>query len=94
MYDPSNLTRLNYANGWTLWHYTTPDSLAAVVAPSYFDLAADFVRKGDFIEFTAQTRGAIVGGRLFATTGGPSPRVRVTPMQSSVPAPTLTDAEA
>jgi outer membrane protein assembly factor BamB len=48
-YDASNLSALTYANGFTLWHYKTPDSAAAVDAAGYFNEAASMLRVGDFI---------------------------------------------
>jgi hypothetical protein len=50
-----NLSVLSYANGFTLWHYTTPDSNATVIAANYFNSAADMVRKGDLIVANVDT---------------------------------------
>ncbi len=47
-YDPKNLSVLAYANGFTLWHYTT--DVSTVLSPAgYFNEAADMLRKGDVI---------------------------------------------
>ena len=48
-YDPKNLSVLAYANGFTLWHYTTLDASSTVGASGYFNLAADMVRVGDLL---------------------------------------------
>ena len=48
-YDASNLSALTYANGFTLWHYKTPDSAADVDNDGYFNEAASMLRVGDFI---------------------------------------------
>lgn len=48
-YDPKSLSVLAYANGFTLWHYRTEDSRAAVSTPGYFDAARDMLRFGDVI---------------------------------------------
>jgi outer membrane protein assembly factor BamB len=48
-YDASNLSALTYANGFTLWHYKTPDSAADVDTSGYFNEAASMLRVGDFI---------------------------------------------
>ena len=56
-YDPKDLSVLAYANGFTLWHYTTPDSTAAVAASGYFNVAADMVRVGDLIITITDTSG-------------------------------------
>jgi hypothetical protein len=54
-YDSNNLSALTYANGFTLWHYKTPDPAATVDTSGYFNEAAGMLRIGDFI---------------FANTGG------------------------
>lgn len=48
-----NLSVLAYANGFTLWHYVTPDKVAAVRVPGYFDRANDLLRKADMILLNA-----------------------------------------
>ncbi len=48
-YDPRNLSALTYANGFTLWHYKTPDPASAVDDTGYFNTAAGMLRVGDFI---------------------------------------------
>ncbi len=42
-----DLSVLAYANGFTLWHYTTADD--AVTAAGYFNDASDMLRVGDVI---------------------------------------------
>jgi hypothetical protein len=48
-YDPKNLSVLAYANGFTLWHYRTPDWLTEFMTPGYFNDGAAMVRVGDMI---------------------------------------------
>ena len=48
-YDSNNLSALTYANGFTLWHYKTPDVATDVDTTGYFDEAAPMLRIGDFI---------------------------------------------
>jgi outer membrane protein assembly factor BamB len=48
-YDPNNLSALSYANGFTLWHYKTPDLSADIDTSGYFDEAVNMLRIGDFI---------------------------------------------
>jgi len=43
------LSVIGYANGFTLWHYVTPDELAAITRVGYFNAASDLLRTGDFI---------------------------------------------
>ena len=48
-YKPSDLSVIAYANGFTLWHYKTEDSPAAVQEKGYFDETGDMLRIGDRI---------------------------------------------
>lgn len=52
-YDPKNLSVLSYANGFTLWHYTTSDYVVTNFA--YFDPASDMLRVGDMILVNTNT---------------------------------------
>lgn len=56
-YIASNLSVLAYANGFTLWHYTTADTAAETEAANYFDNAADLLRIGDLVLISADTDG-------------------------------------
>ncbi len=56
-YTAKNLSVLAYANGFTLWHYTTTDTAAETEAANYFDAAADLLRVGDLILVNADTDG-------------------------------------
>ena len=44
-----NLNVLAYANGFTLWHYTTADFPAEIRRKDYFDDADQLLRSGDLI---------------------------------------------
>jgi hypothetical protein len=48
-YSSKTLSVLGYANGFTLWHYSTPDAAAEVDKPGYFNSACEMLRIGDFI---------------------------------------------
>lgn len=48
-YQAKDLSVLAYANGFTLWHYASPDDGPAVAASGYFNGAADMLRVGDLI---------------------------------------------
>lgn len=48
-----NLSVLSYANGFTLWHYKTPDAQRDVRAPGYFDDARDMLRQADMLHVNA-----------------------------------------
>jgi outer membrane protein assembly factor BamB len=59
-YDSNNLSALTYANGFTLWHYKTPDPAATVDTSGYFNEAAGMLRIGDFIFANTGTTGGVV----------------------------------
>lgn len=60
-----NLSVLSYANGFTLWHYTTTDNNTAVTAASYFNTASDMLRKGDLIIANVDTGGTQANKQYF-----------------------------
>lgn len=71
-YASKNLSVLAYANGFTLWHYTTADLAATVDTAGYFNAAADMLRVGDIIVANVDTA-ATPGAGLFlvnANAGG------------------------
>lgn len=47
--NSKNLSVLAYANGFTLWHYRTEDSKAAVSVAGYFNPVANIFNVGDVI---------------------------------------------
>ncbi|MCY3830132.1 MAG: hypothetical protein OXF89_13445 [Rhodospirillaceae bacterium] len=61
-YAKENLSVLAYANGFTLWHYTTPDEAAAVDTAGYFDDAAGMLHAGDMVLANTETGGAAKAG--------------------------------
>jgi len=52
-----DLSVLAYANGFTLWHYTTPDVAATVDTTGYFNTATDMLRIGDMVLANTSTGG-------------------------------------
>ena len=48
-YDSKNLNVLAYVNGFTLWHYTTTDTVAEVDKANYFNGSYEMARVGDII---------------------------------------------
>ena len=61
-FQSKNLSVLAYANGFTLWHYTTIDPAASVDTTGYFNTAADMVRIGDIIMANTDTDGVPSSG--------------------------------
>jgi hypothetical protein len=66
-YSPKNLSALAYANGFTLWHYKTPDLAGDVDSAGYFNGAASMLRVGDFV-FANVNTGATVQSGVFIVT--------------------------
>ncbi|MEQ9447489.1 MAG: hypothetical protein RLN70_01120 [Rhodospirillaceae bacterium] len=52
-YISRDLAVLAYADGYTLWHYSTEDSALEVLQPGYFDDAREIFRTNDRIEVLA-----------------------------------------
>ncbi|MGQ9366630.1 hypothetical protein [Azospirillum sp. ST 5-10] len=69
-YASKDLSVLAYANGFTLWHYTTPDSAGDVDTAGYFTPAADMLRAGDMILANTDTDGTPAGGVFLVTAAG------------------------
>jgi hypothetical protein len=71
-YNSKDLSVLAYANGFTLWHYTSADAAAAIDTAGYFDEAADMLRRGDMIMANVATGGTPAAGMFHvnSVTGG------------------------
>jgi len=57
-FQARNLSVIAYANGFTLWHYTTVDPAATVDTEGYFNEAAEMLRSGDMILANVDTDAA------------------------------------
>ncbi|MCR6633152.1 MAG: hypothetical protein NVV74_25660 [Magnetospirillum sp.] len=67
-YQSKDLSVLAYANGFTLWHYTTGDAAAAVDGAGYFNAAADMLRAGDIIIANVDAASAPKAGLFLVST--------------------------
>jgi hypothetical protein len=78
---------LAYANGFTLWHYTTADAAASVDNAGYFNAAADMLRAGDMILANTGTGGAPQSGVFSVATvaAGSVDAASLTPFGASNP---------
>ncbi len=56
-----------YANGFTLWNYTTKDTLDTVKGANYFNDIAPFARIGDMILTVANNQSTIAPAILAVT---------------------------
>jgi hypothetical protein len=61
-FEIKNLSVLAYANGFTLWHYTTPDAAATVENTGYFNAAGDMLHVGDMMLANVATAGTPQNG--------------------------------
>ena len=62
-----NLSVLSYANGFTLWHYTSTDTAANIAAANYFNDSSDMLRKGDLIVGNVDTGGTQANKMYFVS---------------------------
>ncbi|MCP5367676.1 MAG: hypothetical protein H6907_11510 [Hyphomicrobiales bacterium] len=71
-FESKNLSVLAYANGFTLWHYTTTETAATVGGVNYFNDAVDMLRVGDMIMANTDTDGTPAAGIFLVndTTAG------------------------
>lgn len=78
-FQSKNLSVLAYANGFTLWHYTTEDTAVVVDTEGYFNAATDMVRVGDMVMANVDTDGTPASG-FFLINGNTSGTVDVADM--------------
>ncbi len=67
-FKTQDLSVIGYANGFTLWHYTTTDTAAAVDTSGYFNDAADVVRVGDMVLANVETGGTMAAGMFLVSS--------------------------
>lgn len=48
-FQNKNLSVIAYANGFTLWHYASSETLAVITASGYFNSVKSLVNTGDII---------------------------------------------
>ena len=61
-FDSKNFSVMAYANGFTLWNYTTADTLESITASGYFNEIAPFARIGDMILTVAGAQSSVSYG--------------------------------
>ena len=67
-FKSKDLSVLAYANGFTLWHYTTADLATDVDTAGYFSTASDMLRVGDMIMSNIDTDGTPQAGILLVAS--------------------------
>lgn len=80
-FSPRNLSVLAYANGFTLWHYTTQDLATDADTTGYFNAASEILRVGDMIFANTDTDGTPGAGIFLvnANSGGVVDVANLTP---------------
>jgi len=48
-FQNKNLSVIAYANGFTMWHYQAPESLAAISSAGYFNQVSGLMSAGDVV---------------------------------------------
>lgn len=71
-FQSKSLSVLAYANGFTLWHYTTTDLATDVDSDGYFNSGSDMLRIGDMIFANVDSDGTPLAGifLITANSGG------------------------
>lgn len=90
MFNSKNFSVMSYANGFTLWNYTTDDSLSAVKKEGYFNEAAPFARKGDMI-LIAASKASVVEAVIVFVKDVSAAAVEI---EDIVPAASASDSQA
>lgn len=67
-YNSKNFSVMAYANGFTLWNYSTADTLTEVKTANYLNEAAPFVRPGDMILTVASNTAAAIETAVLAVS--------------------------
>ena len=63
-FKSQDLSVIAYANGFTLWHYSTIDLASGIDTNGYFNSASDMLRIGDVIFANTDTDGSPATGIL------------------------------
>ena len=79
-FKSNDLSVLAYEKGFTLWHYTTTDSLADVDNDGYFNDASEMLRSGDIVLANVDTTGGVPQAGFFLVTVTPPGSVNVANM--------------
>ena len=81
----NNLSVLAYANGFTMWHYISAESVKTVTDQGYFNGASDMLRVGDMVFANCTTGGTAEAGIFLvcANTAGVVDVANLTPIGAS-----------
>lgn len=86
LYDPMALHVLAYADGFTLWHYSSEVPVRAVAVPGFFNPARRLLRPGDRLVVNHRRGGRFLGACDFCVVSTGRPDVLVRTMSPEVAA--------
>lgn len=58
-FQNKNLSVIAYANGFTLWHYASTETMATITASGYFDDVKTLMNTGDIVIINASDNTSI-----------------------------------
>lgn len=58
-FQNKNLSVIAYANGFTLWHYAAPETIATISANGYFNSVKTLMNIGDIVIINASDNTSI-----------------------------------
>jgi hypothetical protein len=67
-YTASSLTRVAGASGFSIWHYSTADTIATVNTSGYFNDAANMIAKNDYMIVVTSTGGTPVVSHAYCNS--------------------------
>jgi hypothetical protein len=67
-YNSANLSRVAGASGFSMWHYTTADAIAAVNTVGYFNDAAGMIKVNDYMVIVTSTGGTPVVSHAYCNS--------------------------
>lgn len=67
-YSAANLSRVAGASGFSMWHYTTADTIATVNTAGYFNDAAGMIAVNDYMIIVTSTGGTPVVSHAYCNS--------------------------
>lgn len=67
-YTASSLSNVATASGFSMWHYSTADTIATVNTVGYFNDAAGMIKKNDYMIIVSSTGGTPVVSHAYCNS--------------------------
>ena len=67
-YTASSLSRVAGASGFSMWHYSTADTIATVNTAGYFNDAAGMIKVNDYMVIVTSTGGTPVVSHAYCNS--------------------------